>query len=114
MEIKGENYQISYDSDSSTIHCQGTLRLYGKLGYAEIVTLLDNVMEEKPESITLDLSDLKFLNSSGINAISRFVIKVRNQNHSRLVIKGADAYPWQRKSLKNLKRLMPDLTLEYV
>ncbi|KPA13211.1 hypothetical protein MHK_006595 [Candidatus Magnetomorum sp. HK-1] len=113
MEITGENFAITYDSKSFIITIQGALRLYGSDGYSQILKLFDNVVDESPEIITLDLKGLHFLNSSGINAISKFVIKIRNKKLSKLFVKGAKKYSWQTKSLKNLKRLMPDIILEF-
>jgi len=112
MEIKGENYCISYDPDTAIVQCEGSLRLYGATGYSSIVELLNHVSDQAPEVITLDLKKLQFLNSSGINAVSKFVIRVRNQKNSRLIVHGTMDFPWQSKSLKNLQRLMPELVLE--
>lgn len=112
MEIQGENYSVIYDNSTATITCSGTLRLYGKDGYQPIVDLLDQVADEKPEMITLDLRDLQFLNSAGINTFSKFVIRVRNDQVSGISVKGSAQFPWQAKSLKNLQRLMPSLSLE--
>lgn len=113
MEINGENYSVFYDSETSTISCEGSLRLYGAAGYGDISALLEKAAETESENITLDLRKLKFLNSSGINVISKFVIKVRNQKTSGLTVLGTKQFPWQQKSLKNLNRLMPDLKLEF-
>jgi hypothetical protein len=113
MEVNGETYRVAYDQSTATLHCEGSLRLYGAEGYTEIVNLFNDVAEQKPELLTLDLKQLQFLNSSGINALSKFVIKVRNLKASRLVVKGSHQFPWQSKSLKNLQRLMPDLTLQF-
>ncbi len=112
MELKGEKYSVTYDDATSTITCRGTLRLQGTAGYTDIMNMLNNAADRLPQSITLNLGELQFLNSSGINTFSKFVINVRNQASSQLIILGSNNYPWQKKSLKNLKRLMPDLTLE--
>ncbi|OQX03486.1 MAG: hypothetical protein BWK80_55590 [Desulfobacteraceae bacterium IS3] len=112
MEVKGETYRITYESASATINCEGSLRLYGTSGYNEIVELFNKVADLKPKTITLKLDELKFLNSSGINALSKFVIRVRNHKTSELVIRGTKLFPWQGKSLKNLQRLMPEMKLE--
>jgi hypothetical protein len=72
--------------------------------------------------ITLDLRKLEFLNSSGINVLSKFIIKVRqhrerqakeNQPETNMVVYGSQTIPWQSKSIKNLQRLMPSLELEW-
>lgn len=112
MEIKGENYSVTYDSETVTITCEGSFRLRGSEEYAPIVELLNDVADEKPATITLNLEQLQFLNSSGINTLSKFVIRLRKQKSTNLVIKGSQEYPWQAKSLKNLKRLLPSLQLE--
>lgn len=111
MEIKTENYTIQYDASTQTIVCQGALRLGGVENYAPIVELLDQVVAEHPSAITLNLQKLEFLNSSGINVLSKFVIKVRQQEEMQLMIRGSKDIPWQGKSLKNLQRLMPRLEL---
>ncbi len=111
-EITGENYRVAYNEHTATISCEGSLRLYGASGYSHIVELFNAVADKKPDVITLDLQKLQFLNSSGINALSKFVITVRNQKASHLILKGTKGFPWQSKSLKNLQRLMPELQLE--
>lgn len=113
MEIHGDNYDINYDSCTATLTCSGSLRLYGPTEYAPILDLVNRVVEQKPPTITLHVRDLKFLNSSGINTLSKFVIKVRDLERSGLVVKGSSAFAWQSKSLKNLQKLMPNLTLEW-
>ncbi len=112
MEIKGENYNVSYEPTTATITCQGSLRLYGSGGYMDVAELFNKIADQQPETITLNLHGLQFLNSSGINAFSKFVIRVRNHETSQLVVRGTHRFPWQSKSLKNLQRLMPNLKLE--
>ncbi|MGL5793818.1 MAG: slr1659 superfamily regulator [Waterburya sp.] len=115
MEIKTENYNVIYDYDqtSHNIIFDGSLRLNGTEEYASISELLDNVAQQEPEKIVLDLKELSFLNSSGISILSKFVINVRKRKNIQMVVIGAKKNPWQGKSLKNLQRLMPSLTLEF-
>jgi hypothetical protein len=114
IEIKGENYTVHYQPDQVAIVFSGTLRLAGMEEYAPVSRLLDEVLAEQPETLTIDLQALTFLNSSGINMLSKFVIKVRQQPGTRMVIVGSQMVPWQGKSLKNLQRLMPALDLRFV
>lgn len=109
MEVRGDDYRVSYDQTTATISCQGSFRLYGVAGYEPIMELLNHVADQKPATITLNLKELEFLNSSGINTISKFIISVRNHKASDLVIKGNRQISWQSKSLENLQRLMPNL-----
>ncbi len=112
MEISGENYRVSYDPQSATVNCEGSLRLYGASGYSSIVELFNKAADQKAPTLILNLQELQFLNSSGISALSKFVIRVRNNKTSTLVVRGTDAYRWQSESLTNLQRLMPEIQLE--
>ena len=67
MEIKTENYKITYDEMSHSIIFDGSLRLNGTAEYTPITELLDSVAQQEPEKIILDLKELNFLNSSGIS-----------------------------------------------
>jgi hypothetical protein len=113
MEIKTENYNIWYDEMAKAVICQGSLRLSEIEESTAIVQLLDDVIVQQPEILILNLRELKFLNSSGINVVSKFVIKVRQLKNMQLVVQGSTSIPWQGKSLKNLQRLMPSLELEW-
>lgn len=111
MEIKTQDYSVWYDPITQTIKFQGSLRLIGMEEYAPIVQLLDKVILQEPSMIILNLQELLFLNSSGINVISKFVLKVRQKENIQLALQGSKTIPWQGKSLKNLQRLMPSLQL---
>lgn len=114
MEIKNEDYRIFYDTVVTTIIFQGSLRLNGMDEYEPISALLSNVIEQEPSQCTLNLQQLKFLNSSGISMLSQFVISVRKKKNIQMIVIGSQEVPWQSKSLKNLQRLMPALTLEII
>lgn len=112
MEIQTEDYSIFYDSSTETITCQGSLRLSGMEEYEPIVKILNQLAEKEPSKITLNLQKLEFLNSSGINVLSKYVIRVRQKGTIKMIVQGSKNIPWQGKSLKNLQRLMPALQLE--
>lgn len=113
MELKGETYQVWYDNTSATVNFNGALRLNGTEEYSAILTLLQQVAESDPPRITLNLRHLEFLNSSGITMLSKFVIEMRKKTIHMMIL-GSNSVPWQGKSLKNLQRLMPDLSLKFV
>lgn len=112
MEIKSKDYSVYYDALTDTVKCQGSLRLNGMEEYAPIVKLLNDVADQEPPKLILNLQNLEFLNSSGINMLSKFVIKVRQIGTIQMIVQGSKSIPWQGKSLKNLQRLMPKLQLE--
>lgn len=109
--IEGENYTVQCDDQTATIKFQGSLRLSGPDAYAPINQLMGDLLQQKPDLITLELRDLKFLNSSGISMISKFVIRVRSAQTVNMTVVGSEDTPWQGKSLKNLQRLLPSLEI---
>lgn len=112
MDIKTDDYSIRYDADSATVFLRGFLRLDGIDKYQSVMdVLLDAV--ERSSNFTIDLRELDFLNSSGISMLSMFVVKVRDKGNINLTLKGSNKILWQTKSLKNLQRLMPSLTLQF-
>ncbi|MCA6550468.1 MAG: hypothetical protein IM585_00280 [Pseudanabaena sp. M135S2SP2A07QC] len=113
MEVKGDDYKVWYDPSEFTIYCQGALRLAGSEEYEPIVQILEYVIDKAPQNINLDLVQLEFLNSSGINVLSKFVIKVRHKEKIKITVKGSEIVPWQGKSITNLQRLMPNLKLNW-
>ncbi|MFB2979127.1 hypothetical protein [Microseira sp. BLCC-F43] len=113
QDIQGENYKVICEMATGTVNFEGWLRLEGMAEYAPIVDLLNKVTANTTPTITLNLKELQFLNSSGINMLSKFVIDVRKKKTIQLVVKGSEVIPWQSRSLKNLQRLMPDLKLEF-
>jgi hypothetical protein len=112
MEIKHRDCQVTYDPATATVTCLGSFRLQGSTEYEPILQLLNHAADAKPATITLDVRNLQFLNSSGINMLSKFVVQVRNHHASQIVIKSSSQFPWQQKSLKNFQRLLPGLQLE--
>jgi hypothetical protein len=114
MEIIGDTYQVTYDPTMTTVTVQGKLRLYDRAAYEPIETLLDEVASTDAETITLDVQLLEFLNSSGIDLIHGFAIKVRNRAVSQLIARGSADEPWHEKLLANMQRLVPNLQIEMV
>ena len=134
MEIRGEDYCVKYEPKTATVSLVGSLRLFGAAGffsmseyeknhasnaprpatdggYASITDLFDYIVNQKPACVTVDLRELKHLNSSGINVLSKFIIKLREMRASRVIVHGSNEHPWQARSLRNLQRLLPEMQL---
>ncbi|MDM8546499.1 slr1659 superfamily regulator [Candidatus Venteria ishoeyi] len=112
MEIKTEEYSINYDDEHHTIYCKGSLLLSGSEEYAPLLELMLGAIEKNHEGkLQLNVQELEFLNSSGINTMTKFVINARNQKTVNLTVTGYAEIPWQVRLLKNLQRLMPNLEL---
>ncbi|HEX2909315.1 MAG TPA: hypothetical protein VH186_00810 [Chloroflexia bacterium] len=114
-EILASNYSLKYEEEQNTVTLSGSLRLNGPVEYEPISSMLNQAMQQEPPppQFKLDLRQLQFLNSFGINMLSRFIISVRRQTSTRIVLEISREIPWQAKSLQNLQKLMPALELVY-
>ncbi len=109
MEISTNDYRVW--TEGTAIHYEGTMRLSGTDAYAPILEIMNSILDAKPELITLDLTGLEFLNSSGINLLAKFTIEIRKKPEVGVRVLGSKSIPWQSKSLRNLQRLHPALEL---
>jgi hypothetical protein len=109
MEIKTAEYNIW--AEGAIIHYEGTLRLSGTDAYQDILTMMQAVLAGNPPMITMDLTRLEFLNSSGINLLAKFTIELRKHPDVAVKVLGSTRIPWQSKSLPNLQKLHKGLEL---
>jgi hypothetical protein len=109
--LNGESFEVRREENNSTVVFKGALRLSGAPDYAPILNMLKETLFTPATPIVLDLRELDFLNSSGITMLSRFVIEARDCAGINLEILASEAIPWHARSLKNLQRLMPALSI---
>ncbi len=112
MEIKTDDYSVKYDIESDMVVCKGSLLLNSSAEYAPILDLFNTAAEKQVKPLTLDVRELEFLNSSGINTFTKFIVNVRKKKILQLIAVGYGEIPWQVRFLKNLQRLMPALVLK--
>ncbi len=108
--ISGESFDIRLEEDFTVVF-KGALRLSGMNDYTPILEMLKETLIHPGAPIVLDLRELDFLNSSGITMFSRFVIEARDHVGVDLHVLASEAVPWHARSLKNLQRLMPALSI---
>lgn len=108
MEITTKDFSVSYNPETATVYCSGSLRLDGLEAYRPVLDVFNSATEDTV-SLAIDLSQLEFLNSSGISMLSMFVVGLRDRGDIQLVLKGSSKILWQTRSLKNLQRLMPSI-----
>jgi hypothetical protein len=113
VEITSKDYKVWYDGENATVFLKGFLRLDGIEEYKPIMNLLTDAIGQVA-SLTIDLKELEFLNSSGISMLSMFVVEVRNRGSIEITLQGSNKVLWQTKSLRNLQRLMPNMKLEFI
>lgn len=104
MTIETETYTIEDIADRGVVALKGTLRLQGREQYQPIFNLLMEAAARSAGKLTLDMKELIFLNSSGISAISLFVIEMRKKEKPVAIV-GSSSISWQSKSLMNFQRL---------
>src|SRR5438105_15953562 len=105
MEIKTDDYRVWVEG--SDIFFDGAMRLASSEAGAPVTALATSVLASNPPSITLNLKDLHFLNSSGSNLLAKLTIDVRNHPAVGLVVRGTPDVRWRASALSNLKPLDP-------
>ena len=109
--IHGESFDIRLEEENSTVLFKGALRLCGTDDYAPILDMLKETLASPAMPIVLDLRELDFLNSSGITMLSRFVMEARDHPGIDVQVLASETVPWHARSLRNLQRLMPSLSI---
>ena len=112
MEIKDEKYSVKYDAETATVHCQGIMRLRSNQ-YEPITQLLNKVIALELPQITLNLRELKILNSAGITMLGSFVLNVTKKEACQLVLQCTKKTVWQERSVDDFSELMPTLQIEW-
>jgi len=103
--IKDDAYQIIHQQDDHVVSLSGEICL-GSREYQPIEKLLYQAASQQPETLVLDLRNLRILNSAGINTLIRFLVQVKDQELCSILVMGNQAVDWQRKVMRNLQRLM--------
>lgn len=111
--IQGENYTVSFDSASAAVVFCGALYLPGIEAYAPISAFLDEALAQTGSDLTLDLRELRVINSSGADMLFRFVLKQRASASSiNLRVYGDSRHAWQTNVCHNMQRLLPTLQID--
>jgi hypothetical protein len=113
MTIETDAYSVTATKEDSTVMMKGTLRLQGREQYKPIFDLLMESASWREGMLTIDMRELIFLNSSGISAVSLFIIEMRKIQKPIAII-GSNDITWQSKSLMNFQRLYEqvEITIE--
>ena len=111
MEVREMEAVIRFAPESATVFFSGALRLANVKAYDNVVRLMHEAAGQVDGPLVLDFKELKFLNSSGITALSLFVVGARKAGRPQLKLVGSKATAWQQKSLANFQMLWKDMVL---
>ena len=109
--IRANSFSLVPSADGPT----PTVKFSGN-GDTEAISPLDrflkllhkNLLDEKCASVSVDLGDLYFMNSSCLKAFVSWIYKVNTTGRPyQIRLQMNPRQPWQRRSLEPLKRLAP-------
>lgn len=115
LEIKPyEDEEITIDIDDTTVKFIGNLEFADPI--SELKPYFDKinaeVISKKIKCITLDFTDLKYINSSGISVFVKWIIELKelsqDDKYSIIFICNPE-YKWQDQSIKMLSSVAPEL-----
>ena len=117
MEIKEEGYHVFFQEDEKKVVLKGIMRLQNLKAYHPIKDIMKKAfgLLTEGQTLTLDFSDLEFLNSSGITNFSMFVLEAKKSGKSAFLhVIGTKKIGWQDKSLNNFKKLWSEVTVKII
>ena len=114
MEIVGPTYTVIYDEATVTVLFQGVLRLQNVTEGESIASLLNEVAATEPDTIPLGFVQLQLMNSTGLSILTKFMMAMRKQNTSRVILRASDKHFWQRDLIQGLQRFLPGSELQWV
>lgn len=115
MEIVAKKYRLTYEAETARVSCHGSLFLNGNKEYEPLLSFLKEAADQQSTNLTLDLRNLEFLNSSGINTIMQFVTYVGDSKPTqfKFTVLVSKNNLFHRKLSANLQRLLSSLQVEF-
>jgi hypothetical protein len=113
MKIEDKIYSIELIKDTSTVLFIGNLRLHSVNEYNEIMENIYSFSKGDSKPITLDLSKLEFINSSGIASLGILFIKLRDLDR-RIKIIASKYVNWHVASLRDFQILNPNIEIDFI
>jgi hypothetical protein len=110
-EIRTRYYHVIYDDCTGTVACNGTFQLGWAGDDIAVTHLLDTVVDQPHQSITLDLRGIEFLNTDGFSTLCRFVLKIHQKQTVQLTALISPQMPCQKPLLRMLRQCMPSMQM---
>jgi hypothetical protein len=110
---KTDQYNITYHETGELIEINGSLKLTSMDHYNELVDFLIDHTEKSTNGITLDLTGLEMLNSSGIASLSLFIIRAKESGKNIRILANRDIH-WQAISIDDFIDINSNVSVEYI
>lgn len=111
MELLAGDSRIQYIQENNTLKFSGSMRLANMKEYDAVLQFIKESGEKAESEMNLDLSELQFLNSSGITTLSLFVLHCKKQNNPQITVHGNADVSWQQKSIANFQKLWSEVKI---
>ena len=103
--------EYTIDMGDSSVAVRGILRLESPDAYERILGAVRARVLAAKEPLSLDVTAVTFMNSSGIRALGALVLAAKRAG-ARFTIRGTPSVPWQKKTLPSLGKLYAGVSVE--
>jgi hypothetical protein len=103
------DYQLDTGPSPGSWVLRGVLRLESPEAYAKAFAPVAASLGKLP-AVSIDLSQVVFLNSSGIRALADLLLLAR-EKRCQVKLFGSAAVPWQKKLAISLTGLFPEIAM---
>jgi hypothetical protein len=109
MKPPPPDYSVDAGQSPGTWLLRGVMRLESPEAYARAFEPVVASLTKLP-AISIDLSQVVFLNSSGIRALADVLLLAR-EKRCQVTLFGSAAVPWQKKLASSLTALFPEFVM---
>ncbi len=109
MKTERPDYAVDPGQGPGTWFLRGVLRLDSPEAYAKAFEPIMASIGEAP-ALSIDLSQVVFLNSSGIRALADVLVLAR-EKQCKVKLFGSAAVPWQKKLATSLTGVFPEIVM---
>lgn len=105
-----ERYSVECPNGSDVALLRGVMRLASPSAYDAVFAPL-RARIESGRTTTVDLTEVAFMNSSGIRALASLVLLARDAGVPLRMI-ASEGVPWQKKTVASFRALSPGMELQ--
>lgn len=110
LELGTKDFKIQLDEAKAVM--SGVLRLPSPRSYDEYFQPIEENIA-KADAFTIDLTEVTFLNSSGITAVSKLIFLAKKHDKA-ITFHLNPTIPWQPKTFASVAKLWEKMTLKYI